>query len=195
MLAPPEKRKNSPPKKRAAKCLPTTVPPYITVGETCGLPKRKNFAKGTGEHSSPLREINNLTAMRIIHCVANKRLAPWVIPHKGGEMSAMQTKGTARPRIQTESGEGLFFEELLQPLRLASQSTSPYTVEAYEESDTPMAMHLYLFVSKFLKILKKLFTKSFLSGCGAKPCKTRPRVSRPPKNDRILECRKNFSRV
>ena len=43
--------------------------------------------------------------MRIIHCAANSRLARGVIPHKRGEMSAMQTKGTARPRLPTESGE------------------------------------------------------------------------------------------
>ena len=51
------------------------------------------------------KESKNLTATHIIHCVANKRLALWVIPHKSGEMSAMQTKGTARPQLPSETGE------------------------------------------------------------------------------------------
>ena len=51
------------------------------------------------------KESKNLTATHIIHCAANSRLALWVIPHKSGEMSAMQTKGTARPRLPTETGE------------------------------------------------------------------------------------------
>ena len=85
-------------------------------------PEKEEFRQRTGEHSSPLREINNLTAMRIIYCVANKRLAPWVIPHKSGEMSAMQTKGTVRPRIPTESGERAIKRAIREsPLRIGGK--------------------------------------------------------------------------
>ena len=49
-----------------------------------------------------------------------------------GEMSAKQTEGTARPRGAVGDW-GIVLDILyatLQPLRLASQATSPYTGEA-----------------------------------------------------------------
>ena len=49
----------------------------------------------------------NVTTIRVER--TNESLALWVIPHKGGEMSAKQTKGTARPRVAPlGDGEGYF---------------------------------------------------------------------------------------